>query len=200
MKGLYQSTLLRAPEPAGLQNWLAALDGGLSRSAVAYGFVNSTENRTNQVTFFYKYFLNRNPDAGGLNNWVQALQAGTDEGAVITNFILSAEFSAQNNNTQFVNLMYYALLSRQADAAGFNNWLNLLNSGASRATVVNGFLRSTEGINRVVNSLFQTYLKRYPDGASLSNFFSYLDTHTFGQVATLILQSDEFYNNAAANR
>ena len=199
VKGLYQSTLLRAPDTAGLNGWLTLLNGGTSRSTVANGFVNSTENRRNQVTFFYRYFLSREPDTAGLNGWVSQLQSGTDEGTVMTGFILSNEFSGLNTNSQFVNLMYYALLSRQADAAGFNGWVNAVNGGMSRGTVVNAFLRSDEGLNRVVNSMFQTYLKRYGSTGDLGAFRSYLNTNTFGQAATLMLSSAEFFTNAGNN-
>ena len=199
VKGLYQSTLLRAADTAGLNGWVTALNGGMSRSTVANGFVNSTENRRNQVTFFYRYFLSREPDMAGLNGWVSQLQSGTDEGQVMTGFILSNEFSGLNNNSQFVNLMYYALLSRQADAAGFNGWVNALNGGQSRGTVVNAFLRSEEGLNRVIDGLFQVYLKRYGTSGDLGAFRTYLNTNTFGQAATLMLASAEFFTNAGNN-
>jgi Domain of unknown function (DUF4214) len=200
VKGLYQSTLLRAPDAGGLANWLAALAGGASRSTVANGFVNSTENRRNQVTFYYRYFLGREPDSGGLADWVGRLQSGQDEGTVMTGFILSAEFSASNTNAQFVNLMYYALLGRAADTAGFNDWLNRLNTGTPRADVVRDFLRSTEGLNRVVRSFFQTYLKRAADAGGLNTYRNQLlSGSTFGQVATSILAAQEFYTNAGNN-
>jgi fibronectin-binding autotransporter adhesin len=199
VKGLYQSTLLRAPDAAGLAGWLALLNSGTSRSTVANGFVNSIENRRAQVTFFYRYFLSREPDTAGLNGWVDILRGGTDEGQVMTGFILSNEFSGLNNNSQFVNLMYYALLSRQADTAGFNGWVNALNGGQSRGIVVNAFLRSEEGLNRVIDSLFQSYLKRYGSAGDLSAFRTYLATNTFGQAATLILSSPEYFTNAGNN-
>jgi predicted outer membrane repeat protein len=199
VKGLYQSTLLRAPDTAGLNGWVSQLNGGTPRNTVANGFVNSTENRRNQVTFFYRYFLSREPDTAGLNGWVSQLQAGADEGQVMTGFILSNEFSGQNNNSQFVNLMYYALLSRQADTAGFNGWVNSLNGGQSRGIVVNAFLRSEEGLNRVIDSLFQTYLKRYGSAGDLGAFRTFLNTNTFGQAAILILGSPEFFTNAGNN-
>jgi hypothetical protein len=199
VKGLYQSTLLRAPDAAGLAGWLSQLAGGTSRSVVANGFVNSIENRRNQVTFFYRYFLSREPDTAGLNGWVDILRGGTDEGQVMTGFILSNEFSGLNNNSQFVNLMYYALLSRQADTAGFNGWVNALNGGQSRGVVVNAFLRSEEGLNRVIDSLFQTYLKRYGSAGDLTLYRTFLNTNTFGQAATLILSSAEFFTNAGNN-
>ena len=71
--------LLRAPDAGGLSYWLGQLAGGATRTTVANGFVNSTENRTNQVTFFYRYFLNRTPDSLGLAYHIGRLQGGTDE-------------------------------------------------------------------------------------------------------------------------
>jgi Domain of unknown function (DUF4214) len=119
---------------------------------------------------------------------------------VMTGFILSAEFSASNTNAQFVNLMYYALLGREAETAGFNFWMNNLANGMSRETVVQNFLRSEEGLNRVVRSLFQAYLKREADAGGLNSFRTQLQNGiTFGQVATGILGGQEFFNNATAN-
>ncbi len=65
VKGLYKATLLRDAEPTGLAHWIGQLDGNLqTRAQVSRGFVNSNENRTNQVNFFYRYFLGRTPDPG----------------------------------------------------------------------------------------------------------------------------------------
>ena len=200
VKGLYQSTLLRAAEPAGLQGWLDIMNAGtMTIQQIAYGFVNSTENRRNQVTFFYRYFLSREPDTAGLNFHVNRLQGGVDEAQLMSEFILSAEYSASSTNAQFVNLMYYAILGRQADTAGYNGWLNSLNSGTSRATVVNAFVRSAEGITRIVNSYFASYLKRAASAAELNQFNVLVGTQTFGITASQILGSDEFLTAAGQN-
>jgi hypothetical protein len=199
VKGLYQSTLLRAPDAAGLAGWVSQLNAGTPRSNISWGFVNSIENRTNQVTFFYRYFLKREPDTAGLNGWVDVLRGGANEVGVMIGFVLSDEFTGSNNNTQFVNLMYYAILGRQADTAGFNGWVNALNAGMSRNTVVNAFARSDEAYNRVIGSQFQTYLKRYPSVTEVSLYRTFLATNTFGAMSVNILGSAEFFNNAAAN-
>ena len=175
----------------------------MSRETVALGFINSFENRANQVTFFYRYFLKRDSEPVGLNFHVARLQSGVDEATVMTGFVLSPEFAGQNNNTSFVNLMYFAVLGRQAEASGFNSWKFQLDSGnLSREQVVNGFLRSGEGIGRVVQSYFQSYLK-HPADPSGSGFFTNLIVagNTFGSVAAKILASDDFYfNRAIPNR
>jgi hypothetical protein len=63
----------------------------------------------------------------------QVLRAVADSDAVGT-----AEF-----NNAFVGMQYYGYLRRTPDTAGFNAWLNVLQSGDVR-TMVNGFLNSTE--------------------------------------------------------
>jgi hypothetical protein len=63
----------------------------------------------------------------------QVLRAVADSDAVGT-----AEF-----NNAFVGMQYYGYLRRKPDAAGFNAWLNVLQSGDVR-TMINGFLNSTE--------------------------------------------------------
>lgn len=200
IKGLYQSTLLRAAEPAGLQGWLDIMNAGTQTiQQIAYGFVNSTENRQGQVSFFYRYFLNREPDTAGLNFHVARLQSGVDEAQLMSEFILSQEYSASSTNAQFVNLMYYAILGRQADTAGYNGWLNSLNSGTLRATVVNAFVRSAEGITRVVNSYFAAYLKRAATTTELNQFNGLVNSQTFGITASQILGSAEFLTAAGQN-
>lgn len=200
--GLYQSALLREPDAAGLANWLALLNGGaLNRTQIALNFVNSVENRGNQVTFFYKYFLGRTPDSVGRDNWIAVLRGGADEGTVITGFILSPEFAGLNNNTSFVNLMYYALLGRDAETTGFNNWKNALDTNAlSRAQVVSGFLRSTESLARIVHANYLSYLKRQADPSSISGFTSFLVAgNTIGSMTATLLGSPEFFSLASAN-
>jgi len=63
----------------------------------------------------------------------QVLRAVADSDAVGT-----TEF-----NNAFVGMQYYGYLRRKPDTAGFNAWLNVLQSGDVR-TMVNGFLNSTE--------------------------------------------------------
>ena len=128
------------------------------------------------------------------------LLGGHDEGTEMIGFILSPEFGGKNDNASFVNLMYYALLSRKSDPNGFAGFINFLNSGGSRAVVVDSFLRSQEGIARLLNNYTAFYLKR-PVGAEVGAYSAALmnKTTTFGQVASQILASDEFFTDAANN-
>jgi hypothetical protein len=203
IKGLYHATLLRDAEPDGLAFWINQLNAGVTREAVALGFINSFENRGNQVAFFYRYFLRREAEPEGLNFHVARLRSGIDEATVMVGFILSPEFAGQNNNASFVNLMYYAVLGRQAEPSGFASWKHELDTGhMSRDQVVAAFLRSQEGIGRVVQTFFFSYLKRPADSDGGPFFVNLLASgNTFGTVAAKILASDDFYFlHAAQNR
>ncbi len=201
LKGLYQSTLLRAADAGGLTFWRGRINAGLSRQEVAFGFVNSNENRGNQVTFFYRYFLGRGAEPNGLNFHVQRLLSGTDEGEVMTGFVLSDEFSGQNTDQQFVNLMYYALLGRNPEPAGFNFWMGQITSGSmTRGEVVPNFLRSNEGIDRVTNAFAGSYVKRNIDAPSRTNLRNAANSgSTFGNIASQILAFQEYFDAATAN-
>lgn len=71
--GLYQSELGRAPEAAGLQGWLDALQSGkMTQDQVRQGILSSSEN---QVQDLYQGLLNRQIDPTGYG-WVTALESG----------------------------------------------------------------------------------------------------------------------------
>ena len=182
---------------AGVVFWLNIMNSGTQTiQQIAYNFLNSDENRNRQLTSFYRYFLRREPDIAGMNGWLAQLKSGVDESVVMNGFILSAEYSASNTNAQFVDTMYYAILGRQADTAGFNGWVNALNGGMTRQTVVNAFVRSSEGITRIVNSYFAAYLKRPATTAELNKFNGLANSQTFGFTASQILGSQEFLTAA----
>jgi len=98
------------------------------------------------VTRFYQQCLGRNPDLPGLNGWVDALLNGSICGAdTAYGFIFSDEFINRNtNNEEFITILYRAFFDREPDAAGYSGWLNMLNNGANRADVLDGFINSQE--------------------------------------------------------
>jgi Domain of unknown function (DUF4214) len=165
---------------------------------MAIDFYNSTENRTQQVNFFYTYFLGRSADTAGQQHWVGQLQAGVSEANVMQSFLLSPEYTGENDNSAFVNTMYYAILGRQAETNGFNYWVGQLTAGTPRSTAAAQFIFSQEAIDRVVKSMYQSYLDRPATATDLSNNENFLEHGgTFGQVAEILLGSQECYNNAA---
>jgi len=99
------------------------------------------------VTLLYNRILDRDPDAIGLANQTAALESGLTRMDLVNNFIFSEE--CQNkisgySNEQFIKFLYQALFNREADTEGFNNWLEAMNSGMTKAEVVNAFTHSLE--------------------------------------------------------
>ena len=118
---------------------------------ISPSFISGGNNSQLQafVTRFYQLCLGRQPDSAGLNTWVGDLISGTKTGAdVAKGFIFSKEFTDKNyDNTTFVTILYRAFFDREPDPSGFNYWISRLNSGATRQSVVDGFVKSQEFID-----------------------------------------------------
>jgi len=102
IKTLYDNILGRAAEAdsEGLNNWVTALNNGITPSSVVYNFVFSKEleNKISAatpeefVTFLYKNVLDRDPDPDGYAGWVSAMNRGMSKEDVLLNFTSSDEF------------------------------------------------------------------------------------------------------------
>jgi Ca2+-binding RTX toxin-like protein len=205
---LYQATLNREPDLAGLKHWETALNTGQSLNQVTSGFVNSAEfqatygalNNTQFVTLLYDNVLHRTPDANGLAGWVNLLNTGSTSSTVVDGFSESAEF--QNNtvlDTQAYATtaigdiylgqayrLYQATLGRAPDVAGFQSWIGVLQSGQSLEQVTSGFVNSAEFQNtygapnnsQFVTLLYNNVLHRAPDNGGFNFWVNSLNTGT----------------------
>jgi hypothetical protein len=99
---LYDTTLSRLPDVAGLANWTGMLEAGTSLQTVVNGFVGSAEfqatygslNNTQFVELLYQNALHRSADQAGLNAWVAELNGGVSRAQVVLGFSDSAEHIA----------------------------------------------------------------------------------------------------------
>ncbi len=109
----------------------------------------TTEQVEDFVTRFYQKVLNREPDTAGLQDWTNQLVSGTKSGADIAKgFIFSAEFTNRNtSNSDYLTILYQAFFNRDPDTSGFNSWIDKLDKGTSRESVLDGFLNSLEFSN-----------------------------------------------------
>jgi len=92
----------RAPDAAGLGDWINALDNGFSLQSVADSFLASPEFKAHYgppltngsyVEQLYENFLNRSAEASGYDAWVGALDAGLlDRSDVLIAFSRSPEY------------------------------------------------------------------------------------------------------------
>jgi len=101
--GLYNNSLGRAPENAGMNFWMNAANNGASMGDITQAIANSPEaqnrqqqaqNRQNQadVTSYYNQALRRAPDQAGLNFWTGALNNGANLNQVQQGFYSSPEY------------------------------------------------------------------------------------------------------------
>jgi hypothetical protein len=181
----YRLCLDRNPDEVGLGGWVAALlDGSLTGSDVAYGFVFSQEflnkNITNEeyLQVLYEAFFNRQPDEAGRQGWLDAMQNGATREEVLNGFIYALEFAelceeygilayegyitkAQREAVEaFVTRFYQLCLDRDPDATGLDGWTNdLLDQIRTGAEVAEGFIYSQEFSNKnTTNAEYLTIL------------------------------------------
>jgi hypothetical protein len=98
------------------------------------------------VKQLYKEFLGRDADVTGLSNWVNALTSGGAElSDIVKGFVHSPEF--QNRPLEegaYVTALYHIIFSREPDEGGLKAWTAVLENGATRNKVLEGFVNSEE--------------------------------------------------------
>ena len=94
----------------------------------------------------YSGGLNRDPDKGGFDNYSTGFKnKSMTFSAVATGFYLGDEMNNQSlPNDEYVNRLYRGILGREPDPDGKAYWLNRLNGGESRWTVVASFINLPE--------------------------------------------------------
>lgn len=170
----YKAMLDRSPDASGRANWKNRLSVGMSIQAICKGFVGSSEfkglcdyykitpgsitpkyardenyERTYFIYRLYKNCLGRNPSASEVENWCKQIKAGKTGSSIAYGFIFSKEYKGKNvSNSAFVDMLYRTILGRGGDSSGVKSWTAKLNAKATRESVFNGFLFSTEFKNQ----------------------------------------------------
>ncbi len=106
------------------------------------------------IALLYEAGLGRQYDDAGLNYWIDTYEY-TPIDVIAYNFLASEEFTIEFGPAYaietefFVDAMYDNVLSRDPDPAGFNYWVNLLDSGAAdRDDVLIYFSQSQENYSQ----------------------------------------------------
>ncbi len=169
---LYGTFFGRQPDAGGFSFWLGQLAQGNPRNNVMSSFLLAPEFEQTMSSVFqnpparaetylvlnlYGGLLRRLAETGGYQFWtaqfraaqcdanpVQAVTATVD--AVSSGFVASGEYVVRNTtNGQFVEDIYYALLQRGAELAGYGYWVGQLNGAfLTRAQERQQFLTTTE--------------------------------------------------------
>ncbi len=91
----------------------------------------------------------------------------------------------------FVQTLYHNLLGRTANANEIAGWVSVFNS-ATQADVVNGILRSSESIGRIVDSYYIRFLGRHSEPAGQAYWINFQKSgHTEEQLESAFLTSPE---------
>lgn len=168
---LYSAIFDRGASESELEYWLNVMDGGVSRSFVLKGFVDSPEFErlcasysitkgtvtleeardlnpriAGFVNRLYKLIQGREDDGSGINYWVNILVKKQQTPQVVAHgFVFSPEFTNKNlNDEEFVKVMYRALMDREGEAGGVSYYLEHMAKGLTREAVFSGFVNSPE--------------------------------------------------------
>lgn len=160
---LYADFLRRTPDAGGLAFWTERVaDDGSNVQVIVEAFMRSPEFAPRRaVARMYYAYLARQPDPGGFDFWTRRIARGqaTIED-VSQEFALSPEFIQATRiedppesgqfrpltDAEFIVYVYSALLNRRPDQEGFEFWLDRLNSGLNRGTLMTSFSESPENI------------------------------------------------------
>jgi hypothetical protein len=121
----YADTLGRAPDPAGLAGWIAAVRRGVPIAEIAAGFYGSQEyfvtigasDPTTWVRDLYRKLLLREGEPSGVSGWVAALNRGVPRHQIALGFYQSREKLAAR-----IQALYGQLLGRTAEPGGVSGW------------------------------------------------------------------------------
>src|SRR5207302_1429800 len=105
---------------------------------------------------------------------------------------------ARGDNSTFIQLIYYDILGRAADTAGYNNWLSQLNNGTkTREQIATALATSTEYFDNYVHAMYRRYLHREADTAGYNNWTSQLINGSIRSEAFIagLVGSAEYFGN-----
>ena len=101
---------------------------------------------TEFVERMYSVVLGREADPDGLEDWVNRLTLGTASAVdIVQGFLCSDEYNNKGkSNGEIVTDCYNAMLGRNPDEDGYNDWVSRLDSGMSVNAIFAGFVGSQE--------------------------------------------------------
>lgn len=111
-------------------------------------YVIETTVNQSQIATLYMQVLDRQAEIDGYQYWAYS---GNELGAMAINFVKSEEYKIKSgvnwdslNIEDKIETLYEAILGRNSDAQGKQNWIDYYNSGATIEQVAEGFVNSIE--------------------------------------------------------
>ncbi len=139
------------------------------------------------VTRLYNIALDREPDEAGLRDWSDSLLSGEKNAVnIVQGFFGSAEYNNKGkSNGEKVTDCYRAMLGREPDAGGYENWVSLLDAGMTMESIYAGFVGSPEFVNLCnsygINAGTYTVTQPRDMNAGITKFVSRCYTKVLGR-------------------
>ena len=214
---LYFGVLNGTLDPAGLTSWTNILNqGSQTRAQVALSFFQQPIVQTSgfHVIAAYISVLGRDPDYGGYLYWTTAFRSGNlvpagctlgvtlcSQQRMLLFFTLSPEFQTRFNassNEGFVTVVYQNVLGRPPDPSGYSFWLQGLNNGLARTSMLTDFVNSPEfltsfGSRIQAGMAYLAFLLRPATPAELQTWTTALNSGTtVASMVNSLISSPEF--------
>lgn len=132
-------------------------------------------------------------DNGGFSTTVSVpnVQAATTPSITVT---LTPWTESNTDNEEYIDRLYEDLLDRQPDPAGFEYWVDLLDSDGERIQSAFGVVASIEHFDDTLAGIYQKFLNRAPDPTGIAGFRAlYLAGERITTIESLILASPEYF-------
>jgi len=198
---------LTAESKANIDTWVASNDENLvAPKTTEYSFTD-----VQNISLLYIGLFSRAPDEEGLKYWTQQLHNDSNFYDIIGGFLDSSELQNGSDytgdNQSFVTNLYKNILSREADAAGLEYWLNELSTISSKEKVISGFLESSEyretnSLNtyNIWHNLFESFSREIAGTSSseilsAGGFDDYIDAGAGDDVISGLAGDDYLYSN-----
>ncbi|MDD3777566.1 MAG: DUF4214 domain-containing protein [Actinomycetota bacterium] len=206
---MYQVTLNRQPDPAGLASWVNGLNSGsLTGADVARNFIFSDEFKAKNVSneqflqVMYAAFFDRAPDPGGYNGWMSELNQGQSREYVLAGFVNSQEFNQlcanYGINPGSLNGSNTSRTYAHAEVAAIQTTANLNGYEQQVLNQINA-IRQANGLNALAPNQALTDIARQRSADMLSRgYFSHY-TPEGNNIFNFLKANGVGYRNAGEN-
>lgn len=133
--------------------WTDVSKQGYNFNIKAFTKTKKYTNTESYVARIYTKALGRDPEAAGLKYWTEEINSkNRTPVAVAEAFFFTPEFTNKNlSNTEYVKVLYRTFMGREYDQAGLNYWVDRLNKGESRKSVLRSFA-SCDEFQKIIKS------------------------------------------------
>lgn len=182
------------------RGWTDQLTAGATPLAVANGISYGPEHRSLLVRDAYQAYLDRAPEPTASSAWTQALIAGLPVERLDALVLGSPEAfaAAGDDEDAWLSSVYTAVLGRAGSAPEIALWKEQLHlHSGDRSAVALSVLHSEEGVDRLVDGYYRTYLDRTESAQEQAHWVTALQ-HGLSREAAVaaFVASEEYYGEA----